>query len=450
MKNLTIEDLPYFPDSCRVFTCIKKLPFAVFLDSAKPYSVNGRYDIISADPKEIITEYSTSYSDNLTYFDKLKGALDKLSCDVKNPLQLPFCGGLIGYLSYDLGKQTEQLPTLAIDDCKSPVAIMGLYTWAIIVDHQEKKTYLVGHPQAEKKLLSRVRQLLESVNPTTHIKKGEFTLSSPFSPTITKQSYANAFDTIKDYIHSGDCYQINLAQRFTAEYQGDSWHAYQALRKVTCAPFSAFLDFGKASILSLSPERFIQVKQRNASTQPIKGTRKRSSDPHEDNLLAKQLLNSPKDQAENLMIVDLLRNDLGKCCEPGSIKVETLFELQSFETVHHLVSTINGTLKSDVTPLALLKACFPGGSITGAPKKRAMEIIEELESHRRSAYCGAIGYIGCDGQMDTNIAIRTLLLSEGRAVCWAGGGIVADSECEEEYQECFSKVEKIMSTLEGI
>ncbi len=253
---------------------------------------------------------------------------------------------------------------------------------------------------------------------------------------------------VQKYLLEGDCYQVNLAQRFAAQASGDAYAAYLELRQSSPAPYSAFLDWPQAQILCASPERFLQVRQGRVETKPIKGTRARSDDAVEDARLAEELRHHPKDRAENLMIVDLLRNDLGKSCEPGSVRAPKLFEVESFANVHHLVSTVEGKLQSGRDALDVLRDCFPGGSITGAPKQRAMEIIEQLEPNRRGIYCGAIGYIGHDGNMDTNIAIRTLVYSEDSIRCWAGGGIVADSQCEAEYQETLDKVSAILELLQ--
>ena len=445
MTSLTIVELPYTADSSTLYSRLRSLAHPVFLDSAKPYSPQGRYDIISAQPITVLQDNSDEPQQQ-HFFKRLEQALSQLSSDVANPQQFPFIGGAIGYFSYDLGRQLENLPSQAHNDATTPLAITGIYTWAIINDHQNQQTQIVAHPQADTALIAKVQSLLQQP-----VADATFSLNQRgFEPCMSKPEYQQAFAQVQAYIQAGDCYQINLAQRFCATFSGDAWQAYLALREVTAAPFSAFMEWGNNAVLSLSPERFIQSVNQQVSTAPIKGTRKRSSDKSQDQALAEELINSPKDRAENLMIVDLLRNDLGKNCKAGSISVEKLFELQSFETVHHLVSTINGELKDDKHPLDLLAGSFPGGSITGAPKVRAMEIIEELETHRRSVYCGAIGYISCDGHMDTNIAIRTLTCSDNNIHCWAGGGIVADSVCEEEYQECFSKVGKILDTLQTL
>jgi para-aminobenzoate synthetase component 1 len=256
---------------------------------------------------------------------------------------------------------------------------------------------------------------------------------------LSPDEYRQAYEKVQAYLLEGDCYQVNLAQRFTAKASGDAFSAYQELRRLSPAPYSAFMDWPLAQILCASPERFLQIQLGRVETKPIKGTRARSRDKKEDERLAHDLLQNPKDRAENLMIVDLLRNDLSKSCEAGSVRTPKLFELESYANVHHLVSTIEGRLQNGRDALHVLRDCFPGGSITGAPKRRAMEIIEQLEPDRRGVYCGSIGYIGFDGQMDTNIAIRTMVNSDGEICCWAGGGIVADSRCDEEYQETFDK-----------
>ncbi|MEX0607274.1 MAG: aminodeoxychorismate synthase component I, partial [Halofilum sp. (in: g-proteobacteria)] len=246
----------------------------------------------------------------------------------------------------------------------------------------------------------------------------------------------------------GDCYQVNLAQRFEVAASGDPWVAFRRLRTINPAPFAAYLNGPDAQVLSVSPERFLWADaEGHVETRPIKGTRPRNADAAADAALAQALATSPKDRAENVMIVDLLRNDLGKVCATGSVRVPRLCDIESFPTVHHLVSTVIGRLAPEHHALDLLRACFPGGSITGAPKIRAMEIIEELEPQRRGVYCGSIGYVGFDGAMDTNIAIRTLVYSEGRARFWAGGGIVIDSEAESEYQETFDKAAAMLALL---
>ena len=265
---------------------------------------------------------------------------------------------------------------------------------------------------------------------------------------MDKNQYVDKIAQVNAYLRSGDCYQVNLAQRFDAPYSGDEYQAYLRLRGANKAPFSAFIRIPEAVIISISPERFLSVdSQGKVQTKPIKGTRPRSPDNAIDQQNIQALRGSSKDQAENLMIVDLLRNDLSKSCQPHSVSVPALFEIESFAAVHHLVSTVTGQLAEQQTALSLLRGAFPGGSITGAPKIRAMEIIEELEPQRRNIYCGSIGYLGIDGDMDTSICIRTLLLENSHLYCWAGGGIVLDSTALDEYQESLDKVCKILPVL---
>ena len=277
-----------------------------------------------------------------------------------------------------------------------------------------------------------------------------FKVVSAINSNMDKAFYTQAFNRIKQYLKDGDCYQVNLAQRFGARCEGDPWMAYQTLRELNAAPFSCYLNLPEVQILSSSPERFLKLTKGVVETKPIKGTRPRKQDDAEDRQQIKSLENSHKDRAENLMIVDLLRNDISKTCEKGSVKVPVIFDVESYATVHHLVSTVTGILADDQHALDLLKSCFPGGSITGAPKIRAMEIIEELEPNRRGVYCGAIGYIGFDGNMDTNIAIRTLVHSKNTIRFWAGGGIVNDSVMEEEYQESFDKAAAMLDLLQQL
>jgi para-aminobenzoate synthetase component 1 len=288
----------------------------------------------------------------------------------------------------------------------------------------------------------------------THVEAqvADFALSSAVTSNMSFDEYTKAFNTVKNYITEGDCYQVNLAQRFSAKAHGCSWTAYSKLREISPAPFMAYMNFGSLQVLSGSPERFLQVVGNHVETRPIKGTRPRSDDVEQDKQLAEDLQASIKDKAENLMIVDLLRNDISKNCKIGSVKADKLFQLQSFANVHHLVSIVTGRLKIGKTAIDLLRGCFPGGSITGAPKLRAMQIIEELEPHRRGVYCGAIGYIGFDGNMDTNIAIRTAVYSadesgEGEISFYAGGGIVADSVLEKEYAETLDKASSMLKTM---
>ncbi len=357
---------------------------------------------------------------------------------------LPFNGGAIGYFSYDLSRRLEALPTCAEDAEHIAEMAVGIYEWAVIVDHQQQQSYLVGQCDQQKRqdLVKQFSQLPVSQEHQA------FKVVSEIKSNMNKDFYVRAFNRIKRYLKEGDCYQVNLAQRFVASCEGDPWTAYQALRKLNAAPFSCYLNFPDVQILSSSPERFLKLTDGVVETKPIKGTRPRKQDYAEDQQQLKDLQASHKDRAENLMIVDLLRNDISKTCKSGSVKVPVLFDVESYATVHHLVSTVTGILAENQHALDLLKSCFPGGSITGAPKIRAMEIIEELEPNRRGVYCGSIGYIGFNGNMDTNIAIRTLVHSENTIRFWAGGGIVNDSVAEDEYQESFDKAAAMLDLLQ--
>jgi para-aminobenzoate synthetase component 1 len=317
-----------------------------------------------------------------------------------------------------------------------------------VVDHERQRTRLVGtgrDPRTRAQWPRLRRRFTEAVAVN---ERRAFRVRGEARANFDAVGYREAFGQVQAYLRAGDCYQVNLAQRFEVAAEGDPWAAFRRLRTINPAPFAAYLHVPEVQVLSVSPERFLQVDAAGrVETRPIKGTRPRGREPEADRGLAESLVSSPKDRAENVMIVDLLRNDLGRVCRAGSVRVPELFAIESFPTVHHLVSTVSGELDEGRHALDLLRACFPGGSITGAPKIRAMEIIEELEPHRRGIYCGSIGYVGFDGAMDTNIAIRTLVHSQGRARFWAGGGIVIDSEADAEYQETFDKAAAMLALL---
>jgi para-aminobenzoate synthetase component 1 len=451
-KTLHLEEIPYYPDSCVLFDRIRDLPGAAFFDSAYPHSYAGRFDILTACPLDITLPQlapGASYNQGRAFFDELSRFHSQHYCNVQQATQdIPFCGGILGYIDYDAGSLLNKLDGHpGLDTSSQPsLAHLRAYEWAIIQDHLLKKSVLVALPGVSSKTRSEVLRKLG--RPT--IKTCEpFSLVDAFTSNFLDTQYKSAFERIQSYIQAGDCYQVNLAQRFSASYTGDPWLAYQALRPQAAAPFSAYIGLeDNNAVLSLSPERFISLHGQHVEASPIKGTRPRYSDYKEDKIAANELRESDKDRAENLMIVDLLRNDLGRSCVPGSIHVDRLFELQSFPTVHHLVSTISGELQGDRSAWELLRDSFPGGSITGAPKRRAMEIITELEAHPRQVYCGSMLYVSADGRMDSNIAIRTLLCQQQRIHCWGGGGIVADSKWQLEYQETYDKVGRFLQVLE--
>ncbi len=444
-----IAEIPYPESVPDLFEAISDLPWPVFLDSAGL----GRHDILAAAPcatlvtKNGRTEISDRGSKKLSMedpFDLLRKML--LPLEVENPL--PFMGGAIGYFGYDLGLAPSGIDSTG-KDIDFPDLAVGIYDWAIVVDHLGKTAYLASNCRdMETKTIW--NELLERLSsPARHPRKAAFRLTGKIEAAPSLDEYGIAFAKIKEYIASGDCYQVNLAQCFEAPYAGDPWTLYRAFRAASPAPYSAYFSNPHCRILSASPERFLERHGSRVQTRPIKGTRPRSSDPTIDARLARSLAESPKDRAENLMIVDLLRNDLGKVCATGTVRVDKLFEIEHFASVHHMVSTISGHLDASHDALSLLKSAFPGGSITGAPKIRAMEIIEELEPFRRGPYCGAMARIGFDGNMDSSIMIRTLAASANKIRLWAGGGIVADSERDAEYQEIRHKANVLLALMES-
>jgi para-aminobenzoate synthetase component 1 len=449
------EELPYFEDSAALFLPWADRRWAVFLDSGFPHSRQGRYDIIAAEPirtlvtRGLLTEIRDGKTITLSPEDPFALVRQALGDTVEPLPGLPFCGGAIGYFGYDLARRLEKVPERAFDAENIPEMVVGIYDWAVVVDHQERRTFLVGQGRSPA-LAGRWPHLVKAFSQIQTIgwQLADFYVLGDVASNMDRARYGRAFERIKHYIREGDCYQVNLAQRFSAYCTGNPWSAYQLLRPFNPAPFSAYLNFPQVQVLSSSPERFLKVEGGVVETKPIKGTRPRSPDPAVDAAQAGELRDSLKDRAENLMIVDLLRNDIGKNCAPGSVQVPKLFEIESYATVHHLVSTVSGRLAEGHGALDLLRGCFPGGSITGAPKIRAMEIIEELEPHRRGVYCGSIGYAGFDGNMDSNIAIRTLVHSDNVIRFWAGGGIVVDSDQEQEYQECYHKAAALLHLLE--
>ena len=448
-----LTELPYSPDSAALFECIADLPWAVFLDSGLHHPGQSRYDILAAQPYlRLVTRGNLTeiHGDGVELsrddpFELVRRCLD---ADSACGSALPFSGGAIGYFSYDLARRIEKLPAHAADAEHLPEMAIGFYDWAVVVDHAERKTWLAGQgrdPHTDIAWDGLVRLFSA---PGEERARAPFRILSTVGSNLSRDAYAERFARIKHYIREGDCYQVNLAQRFSAAACGDPWLAYQALRVLNPAPYAGYLSTPYARVLCASPERFLKVEHGAVETKPIKGTRPRAGHARLDAELARALRESVKDRAENVMIVDLLRNDLSRNCRPGSVRVPRLFDVESYATVHHLVSTVTGMLAPGRDAIDLLRGAFPGGSITGAPKLRAMEIIDELEPHRRGLYCGAIGYLGFDGNMDLNIAIRTMVFSRGEIRFWAGGGIVADSTLEDEYQETFDKAAAMLKLLQ--
>ncbi|MGB2833132.1 MAG: aminodeoxychorismate synthase component I [Methylotenera sp.] len=470
--------LEYHHDSALLFECIAHLEWVMFLDSGqllnpatgKAGSQYGRYDVLVAEPfmtfvtRGNVTEISQNGRVEISEqdpFQLVNHALANYPVETSDlpDKSFPFSGGAMGYFAYDLARRIEKLSDHAQIDEALPQMMIGLYDWAVVVDHRLKTAHLVSYERLKstRENFDALRALFSKASSGSQVKTC-FEITSNVVSNMTKAQYANAFTQVQKYIYAGDCYQVNLAQRFSAQAQGDGWVAYQKLREISPAPFMAYMRLPNLEVLSASPERFLQVVGTHVETRPIKGTRPRAHDAEQDAKNAEELQHSLKDRAENLMIVDLLRNDIGKNCEIGSVKAEKLFQLQSFANVHHLVSIITGKLAQGCfgqrkTALDLLRGCFPGGSITGAPKLRAMQIIDELEPSKRGLYCGAIGYVGFDGNMDTNIAIRTVVYvhhadATGELNFYAGGGIVADSILEKEYAETLDKASSIMKMVQ--
>jgi para-aminobenzoate synthetase component 1 len=443
------HSLPHRADASVWFPLIAKLPWPMWLDSGG----RGRYDILTGRPVATLVTQGTrteirddagvrhSADDPFELLRAQLGAVQAATPDI------PFAGGALGYWSYDLARRWISLPERTLDAEHLPEMAVGLYDWALVVDHHLGTTQLVSsrrHPQTAPWLQRFAQQLLSASECRP---EADFRVTLPVHFNFSRAGYDAAFNTVQRYLHEGDCYQVNLAQRFSARAEGDALNAFLALRQISPAPFSAYLGLPQAKILCASPERFLHVSDGRVETKPIKGTRPRGAGAEDDAARIADLRCHPKDRAENLMIVDLLRNDLGRCCIPGSVRTPTLFAVESYVNVHHLVSTVTGQLAAGQDALSLLRASFPGGSITGAPKQRAMQIIEELEPHRRGVYCGSIGYVGYDGNMDSNIAIRTLIVSGGEIRGWAGGGIVADSQADAEYQETLDKAAGMLELL---
>ena len=447
MLTCSVHPLPYRANPAEYFAAIRHAPGAVLLDSGRPAAERGRYDLLSAWPQATLTVLPDERGDG--FLQRLRENLAQLGrADLPAGYELPFTGGLIGYLSYDFGRHLEPMPHLAADDLHLPDARFGLYAWALISDHQAQTSQLVFHPTLAD---SEQQRLITLFGQPVAEPGAPFTLQGPMAPDLSADAYRQAILRIQDYIQAGDCYQVNFTQRFRASCAGDPWIAYCALRQACPTPFSGFQSLpDDGAVLSLSPERFVHISERRVETRPIKGTRPRGLTPEDDAANAAELLASPKDRAENLMIVDLLRNDLGRTCRIGSVKVPELFSLESYPNVHHLVSSVTGVLADDKDALDLIAGSFPGGSITGAPKIRAMQIIDELEPTRRGLYCGSLMYLDVRGEMDSSIAIRSLLVKDGQVCCWGGGGIVADSEWEAEYQESLTKVRVLLQTLENL
>ena len=461
-KQLT---LPKDVTPLDLFTPLSNVPWAMWLDSGESEHIDACFDILVWQPEVTLCTYGdkttihhTKTNKNVTSKEDPLYLLEKVQQQVLEKLdsseqKLPFLGGALGYFAYDLGRRFEKLPEQAEQDINLPEMAVGIYAQAIVFDHKREQYFLICQEEKRLELTLFIKMMVnkKQINKT---EQKNFVLTSSWQSNMDKASYIEKFNQVQQFLSSGDCYQINLAQRFRANYHGDEFQAYIALRSENKAPFSAFIRFENTAVLSVSPERFLQLSQGKVQSKPIKGTMPRSENKQQDEKNAQQLANSIKDRAENVMIVDLLRNDISKVCKANSVVVPKLFDIESFPAVHHLVSTVEGELAEQYNACDLLRGAFPGGSITGAPKIRAMEIIEQLEPHRRSVYCGSVGYISNCGTMDTSITIRTLICQKnekqnslGNIYCSVGGGLVADSIATSEYQETFDKVNRILPVL---
>jgi para-aminobenzoate synthetase component 1 len=474
-----VEDVFTHLTAPEFFELIKDNPYSFFLDSGMNPQRLGRYSFLGSEPFLVMSSRGSEITlirgrehkvQHGNPFDTIGKLLEVYKLD-HCPAPVPFLGGAVGYFSYDLCHFIERLPSTAIDDLKLPESYFAFYDAIMAFDHLEGKVYLVatGFPELEEgQRLKQARMRLEemkvwlyaasSSHQASHprkerLGKGEFQaaqenreimLKSNFSP----EEYIKAVNRVREYIAAGDVFQVNLSQRFEADLEIPPYELYKRLRTVNPAPFAGYLNFPSVAIVSASPERFLKVQGDLVETRPIKGTRPRGRNPAEDQSLAQELTHSIKDRAENVMIVDLERNDLGRVCHHGTIKVTELAILETFPTVFHLTSTVVGRLRRGKSNIDLLKATFPGGSITGAPKVRAMEIIDELEPTKRSIYTGSLGYLSFQGDMDINIVIRTFLIKEGRAYFQVGGGIIYDSDSEAEYVETLDKAKALIQALQ--
>jgi para-aminobenzoate synthetase component 1 len=446
---------------------LKNEQYCFFLDSGMDGDRLGRYSFLGYDPflifrnqgerNEIIRGNSIELVKG-NPFDVLKTLFSKYRL-ITPPDMPPFLGGAVGYFSYDLKHFVEKLPSQSKEDITIPLCFLAFYDTVIIFDHITDQAWIssTGLPEESEHLKqlrakNRANELYRKLSTgkisvpsqqNSLIRKTPIKLESNF----TRDEYLQTVMKVKDYIAAGDIYQANLSQRFSATVSTQPFELYKTLRRLNPAPFAAYLKCGETSIISSSPERFLRMSGKSVETRPIKGTRPRGKDSAEDELLKQELLTSPKDRAELIMIVDLERNDLGRVCEYGTVKVPELITLETYATVFHLVSTITGRLKEGKDHIDCIKATFPGGSITGAPKIRAMEIIDEMEPTRRSIYTGSIGYIGFNQQTDLNIVIRSILHCNGKVHFQVGGGIVADSDPASEYEETLHKGRALMEAL---
>lgn len=461
-SNLHIEQIYSHLDPMAIYEGLSLSTDCIFLDSSKKDSPYSNYSIIGVNPFLRVkydekTIYIKEYPDkDFSKYDKadiftfLNQLLEIYA--LKNPTSLPFIAGGLGYFSYDLCKELEELPNLATEAVKIPDTYFVFYDNYIIVDHELNEVTVTGLGILEDSIQSvgNIRKTIINTKDLELLPLDKGNKSLDFQSSFTKDTYMEAVESMRDYIENGHIYITNMTHTYSGNFTHDPYETYKRLRLINPAPFSAYMPLDGFHVLSSSPERFMDIRDDKVQTRPIKGTIPRGSTPLEDTNNKKILQNSEKDKSELLMIVDLERNDLSKVCIPGSVKVTELFEIEEYATVFHLVSTIEGQLKEEKTAVDCIKSAFPGGSITGAPKVRAMEIIEELEPTKRNIYTGSIGYLGFDGNADFNIVIRTILLKDQKAYIGVGGGITWESNPAMEYQETLDKAKALFKTLNSM
>jgi para-aminobenzoate synthetase component 1 len=482
-----VEELTPWQDPWLIARRLCHLRGLLLLDSATIHPSIGRYTFLAADPfgwissrrERVRTEWFSRGDRTLMYeeagdpFAVLQRHLARFQAE-SIPGLPPFQGGVAGLFGYDLCHHIERLPRPRHDEFETPDLAVGLYDWVISFDHEQRRVWLISSGFSADDARQRPVRAVERAREVQRVLRAGDTRSIPvrmFSGSqclipraalfpshslrgrravlsnFAREDYLTAVRRAIEYIHAGDCFQVNLSQRLLHPATLSPIDLYVRVRERNPAPFGGYFDLGDLALISASPERFLRVEKGLVETRPIKGTRPRGVTPREDERQRLALLHSPKDRAENVMIIDLLRNDLGRVCAYGSVQVPAVCRLESYRTVHHLVSEVVGRLRPGLGPVDLLRAAFPGGSVTGAPKVRAMEIIAELEPTARGPYCGSLGYIGFDGSMDTNILIRTFTVGRGWMQFPVGGGIVADSTPEAEYDETLHKAEGLLRAL---
>lgn len=432
-----------------VYNMFKNEVDTILLDSSKEDKNLSKFSFIGINPfMTFDARGNNSFIDNVEVSGEPFDVLEKLIEEYKIPQEIysniPFISGAIGYISYDVCRILEDIPDRSLEDFNISDIKFIFYNNIIIFDLHNNKQYITSLKGSEEEIDLIMDKIKNSIKIEENKVEG---IKKEFVSNFNKIDYKSAITKLKNYIISGDVYIANMTQRFYTESTEDSFEIYKKLRSINKAPFSAYMNFNDFQIISSSPERFLEVNNRKVVTRPIKGTRPRGQTKEEDIKNSLELLNSEKDKAELLMVVDLERNDLSKVCKPHSVKVTELFKLETYATVFHLVSTVEGELKDEVSAIKCIKECFPGGSITGTPKIRAMEIIEELEALKRNIYTGSIGYFDFRGNADFNIAIRTIIKKDNKAYFGVGGGITYDSNEEDEYNETLDKAKALMRVL---